>query len=158
MLQTAGPNEDPGMRKLLLAKIARLRKMPDLAKMIEAYEPQPDPIQQRIQMLTMQKLEMEIAELAAQAEERQANAQLHLARAGTEGAKTRNLHSDTDKKNLDFIEQESGVTQERALQQTAEQARSQAKLKIIDRTFDLEDNQADALREYAKALQKFRAA
>lgn len=154
MLQTAGPNEDPGLRKMILAAIMRLRKMPDLAKTIESYEPQPDPMQQQIQMLTLQKLQAEIQELQARAAERMGNSQLHQSRAGMEQAKAANLQSQTDKLNLDFIEQESGVTQERALQQTAEQARSQAALKAVDRQFEIEDRQDDALKAYIKKLEQ----
>ena len=32
------------MQKIILSEIARLRKMPDLAKMIESFEPQPNPL------------------------------------------------------------------------------------------------------------------
>ena len=35
MLQTIGPNMDPGLQSVILGKIARLKKMPDLAKQIE---------------------------------------------------------------------------------------------------------------------------
>ncbi len=44
MLQTLGNNVDFGLTKLLLSDIAKLRKMPDLAKAIKSYDPQPDPI------------------------------------------------------------------------------------------------------------------
>ena len=33
----------PEMSQMILADIAKLRKMPDLAKRIEEYQPQPDP-------------------------------------------------------------------------------------------------------------------
>lgn len=132
MLQTMGNNMDPAMSRMILADIARLRKMPDLAKQIEEYQPQPDPIQQRIQELELAKLEAEVMELQAKAMKLQADAQLADAKIGTEGAKTANLNSDTDQKNLDFVEQESGVKQERDLQKQGEQARAQLQLKVVD--------------------------
>lgn len=132
MLQTMGNNMDPAMSRMILADIARLRKMPDLAKQIEEYQPQPDPIEQRIRELELAKLEAEVMELQAKAMKLQADAQLADAKIGTEGAKTANLNSDTDQKNLDFVEQESGVKQERELQKQGEQARAQLQLKVVD--------------------------
>jgi len=154
MFQTIGPNGDPGMTKMILGDIAKLRKMPDLAKKIESYEPQPDPVQQQIQQLEIQKLQAEIAEINARAMQYQASAQLDVAKAGTEGVKAGNLQSDTDQKNLDFVEQESGVTQERAKELHGEQARSQAQLKILDRQFQREDNKIDLIKEYIKTKNK----
>jgi hypothetical protein len=130
MLQTSAPNSDPAEIRIIRAKIARLRKMPDLAKQIEEYEPQPDP-------LAVAKAEKEVMLLDAQIAKEQALAAKHLAeaeaaggrgfkdetqgalnlsKAETEPAKQRNLHSDSDKKDLDFVEQELGVTQERDLE------------------------------------------
>ena len=51
MLQTNGPNSDPGEVRMIRAEIARLRKMPELAKRIEEYQPEPDPMQVKIQEL-----------------------------------------------------------------------------------------------------------
>lgn len=132
MLQTMGNNMDPAMSRMILADIARLRKMPDLAKQIEEYQPQPDPIQQRMQELELAKLEAEVMELQAKAMKLQADAQLSGAKVGTEGAKATNLQSDSDLKNLDFVEQESGVKQERDLQKQGEQARAQMQMKVMD--------------------------
>lgn len=106
MLQTNGPNGDPGETRMIRAEIARLRKMPELAKRIEEYRPEPDPLQIQLQQLEIKKLEMEIAKLGSEVEENQAEAQL-------DRAKARQAHSESDKTDLDFIEQESGVTQER---------------------------------------------
>jgi hypothetical protein len=151
MFQTIGPNGDPGMTKMILSDIARLRKMPDLAKKIESYEPQPDPLVQEKMQLEIELLKAQIAKENAQAMQLQATAQLNSAKVGTEAAKAGNLQSDTDKKNLDFVEQESGVTQERAKELHGEQARSQAQLKLIDRQFQQEDNRVNLLKEYVKA-------
>lgn len=151
MLQTMGNNMDPEMARMILADIAKLRKMPELAKKIQNYQPQPDPLQQ-------EKLQLEVAILRAQLEREQAetqkvmaDAQLAMAKAGTEQVKAGNIQSDTDLKNLDFVEQESGVKQERAKELHGEQARSQAQLKLLDRQFQREDNQVDLLKEYIKA-------
>jgi len=131
MLQTMGNNMDPAMSRMILADIARLRKMPDLAKSIEEYQPQPDPMQVQLQQLEMAKLQAEIAELQSRAMENQAGAMLDQAKAGTEQVKSGNIQSDTDLKNLNFVEQESGVKQERDLQKLGEQAKANAKLEVV---------------------------
>lgn len=132
MLQTMGNNMDPSMSQMILADIARLRKMPDLAKRIESYQPQPDPIEQQMKELTLQKLQAEVAELQARAQKAQADAQLSVAKITTEGAKANQLQSEADLKDLDFVEQEAGVKQARELEKQGEQARSQAAVKVLE--------------------------
>ena len=155
MLQTGASSADPGEVRMIRAEIARLRKMPDLAKKIESYQPPPpDPIQQQLQQLELAKLEAEVALLQAKVANEQATAQLNEAKIGTEQAKAANLSSDTDIKNLDFVEQESGVKQERAKELHGEQARSQAQLKLLDRQFKTEDNKVDLMKEWIKSRNK----
>jgi len=161
MYQTTAPNGDQGLNKMILSDIARLRKMPDLAEKIENYEPQPDPLQQKMRELEIAKLEAEIMEIQAKAMSYQAGAQLSDAKAGTEGAKAGNIQSDTDKKNLDFVEQESGVTQERNKELHGEQARAQAQLKLLDQSISVgeraKDRQHELVKEYVKAKAKPKA-
>lgn len=154
MLQTMGNNMDPAMSQMILSDIAKLRKMPDLAKKIETYQPQPDPMAQKKMELEIQLLEAQLQNEIAQSQERQANAQLNMAKVGTEQVKAGNIQSDTDLKNLDFVEQESGVKQERAKELHGEQARSQAQLKLLDRQFQREDNKLDLVKEYIKSRNK----
>ena len=153
MLQTAGPTMDGSMSRMILAEIALLRKMPDLAKRIESFQPQPDPVAQQMQQLEMLHLQAKIAKENAMARHYESMPVLTDAKAGTEAAKQRNLDSDTDIKNLDFVEQESGVKQERDLQKVGEQARSQVALKEIDREIQRENKKFDLIKEYAKAKQ-----
>lgn len=61
MLQTMGPDMDPGLSKIILGQIADLKRMPELAEMIRAYEPQPDPLQERLKELQVKELEAKIA-------------------------------------------------------------------------------------------------
>lgn len=125
MLQTMGNNMAPEMSRLILVDIARLRKMPDLAKQIEEYQPQPDPIAQK-------QAELQVALMEAELQEKQSIIQLNMAKIDTEHAKAEHLRSDADLKDLDFIEQESGVKQERDLQKQGAQAAAQARTKILD--------------------------
>ena len=158
MFQTIGPNGDPGLTKMILSDIARLRKMPDLAKRIEAYQPQPDPMQQQKMQLEMALLQAQVEDLQAKAMKSRAEAQLAGVKGITEGVKQQNLQSDTDKKNLDFMEQESGVTQQRNLQLHGEQARSQAMLKQQEHAMRREEMQHDLVKEYIKAKNQKKAA
>lgn len=158
MLQTIGPNGDRAMSQMILADICRLRKMPDLAKRVEEYQPQPDPIQQQIAQLQMMKLQAEIQEIQARAMQYQAMAHLNEAKVGTEGMKAQNLQSDTDQKNLDFVEQESGVTQERQKELHGAQAESQGRLKLLEHHLNMVENEKDRshdlIKEYVKASVK----
>jgi hypothetical protein len=117
MLQTMGPNMDFSMTKMILAEIARLKKMPELAAKIMAFEPKPDPLQQKIQELEIEKLQAEIEQIRAKTQEALANA----------GKKA----SEKDKADLDFVEQESGVQHARALQQTQAQGRANQDLEVL---------------------------
>lgn len=144
MLQTMGNNMDPAMSRMILADIARLRKMPALAKRIEEYAPEPDPMQEQMQQLEMQKLQWEIEKLKSETQENYADAQ-------QKGAKAHNITADTDKKTLDFVEQESGVTQERELQRIGEQARSQGQLKMVDHQLKEDEKRKDLLRSYVES-------
>jgi hypothetical protein len=148
MLQTMGNNMDPGMSQMILADIARLRKMPDLAKRIENYNPQPDPLVQKQRELEVALLEAKLNTERAQAQYYLSNSKLDEAKVGTEFAKQEQMQSETDLKNLDFVEQESGVHQARELQRIGEQARSQVELKKLDHQFKSQEKNKDILKEF----------
>lgn len=148
MLQTLGNNSDPGIVRMILSDIARLRKMPDLAKKIEEYQPQPDPLVQKQRELEVALLEAKLDTERAQAIYYRSNAQLDMAKVNTEQAKQSQLQSETDLKNLDFVEQESGVHQERELQRISQQARSQMEMKAMDHQFKAEEKNKDILKEF----------
>ena len=132
MLQTLGPNEDPKIRTMVLADICRLRKMPDLAQRLESYQPQPDPLAQEKAQLEVELLKAQIANERAKAMSYQASAQLDQAKVGTEQAQAREIHSNSDLKDLDYVEQESGVKQERDLQKQRQQAEANTRMKVTE--------------------------
>lgn len=150
LLQTIGPNGDRGMVNMIIGDIARLRKMPDLAHRVETFQPQPDPLQQQKAMLEIELLKAQIAKENAMASQHQATAVLNSAKAETEGQVAANVKSDTDLKNLDFVEQESGVKQEREKELHGEQARSQMQMKTMEHDFSREERRHDLLKEYIK--------
>jgi len=157
IMQTVGPNGDPEIVKMVLSDIMRLRKMPELAKKIENYQPEPDPMQVKRAELELALLEAQIMTEQAKAQSYMATAQLDGVKQGTEVAKAGHFKSDTDQKNLDFVEQESGVKQERALQQTGEQARSQAQLKLLDMDMADKARSHDLLKAYIAAQAKIKS-
>ncbi len=124
MLQTTGQAFGLEFTKIILAEIAELRKMPQLAKQIKEFSPQPDQHQQLMQQLELQEKQAEIAKIKA-------DTQKILADAALSGYKSDNMQADTDKKNLDFVEQEAGVTQERDLQKQSAQAQANIDLEAF---------------------------
>lgn len=74
VLQTVGPDMDPNLRKIVLGKIADLKRMPDLAEQIRSFEPQPDPFQEEMKKLELEKLKGELELNSARAEEARARA------------------------------------------------------------------------------------
>lgn len=151
MLQTLGPKGDPSMTRMILADIASLRKMPDLAHKINTFQPQPDPIAQQKALLELELLKAQINKENAMAMQHQATAQLNAAKSTTEGEVANNLRSDTDLKNLDFVEQESGVKQERDKELHGAQAQSQMALKTMEHDFGREERAYDLVKEHIKS-------
>lgn len=74
VLQTVGPDMDPGLRQVILAQIADLKRMPDLAQQIRSYQPQPDPIAEEMRKLELDEKKAQIALDQARAEEAKARA------------------------------------------------------------------------------------
>jgi hypothetical protein len=132
MLQTMGNNIDPGMTNLILRDIARLRKMPELAEKIENFQPEPDPIQEKLKELAVVKVEAEIAEIQSKIAENNAEA--------------RKKNAEADASDLDFVEQESGVTQERQKELNKAQAEGNIELE----THKARINQATELAKYVR--------
>lgn len=133
MLQTMGNTLEPQMVFKILAKIAHLRKLPDLAKEFEEWQPpEPDPVQQQLMQLEVLEKQAKIAEIHANTNSKETSAILNQARAITEQARARLMGSEADLRDLDFVEQETGVKQERQKELHGEQARAQMDLKLLD--------------------------
>jgi hypothetical protein len=116
MLQTIGNNMDNGMRTMILSEIARLKRMPELAKKLERYQPQPDPLQEKLKELAVKKVEMEIAELESKVALNQAKAQEAM--------------SNKDLKDLEFVEQETGTGHARDLERQRAQSEGNQNLAV----------------------------
>jgi len=134
MLQTMGNNMDPSMSQIILADIARLRKMPELAKQIKEYKPQPNPMAEQRAQMEMQLLQAQIANESAKAAENAVDVEYKKAKTQTEISKSRNLNSKSDMEDLSFVEQESGVNRQH-----------EENMKGIDQENNIDNKFADAI-------------
>ena len=108
LLQTLGQNLPKEMLNILMVQIAKLDKMPDLAKAIEEYKPTPDPYVEKMKELEMQKLISEIKERDSRAQENIVDMRAKNARAALDEAKVNLINSDRDIKDLDFSRRAGG--------------------------------------------------
>lgn len=109
LLQTLGQGMDTGMRNLLMGQIAKLHKMPDLGKALENYQPQPDPYDEEMKRLEMEKLKAEIMERYSRATENETDVRAKTAKANLDEARARELGSSADLKDLDFTRKADGT-------------------------------------------------
>jgi hypothetical protein len=116
MLQTIGPNMDIGFTILILAEIAELKRMPELAEKIRRYKPEPDPLVQKAKELELKKLELEIEKLQSEADYNKARA--------------KKAEAEADLANLNFVEQEGGTKHARDLEKQQGQAEGNKELEV----------------------------
>ena len=116
LLQTLGPQEDPTIRREIMADIYELNKMPDQAKKLREFKPQVDPVQEQMKQIELQrlmlenkKLEADIADKLARAGENEVDRMLKLSKAKVEEAKARKLGTDADLGDLKFLKDNEGV-------------------------------------------------
>lgn len=141
MMQTLGNTMPFEITQMLLGDIARLRKMPDLSHKIETFKPEPDPVQQELAALELELKKAELQFKQVEIAEMQSRIPVNAAKAAAQQASA-------DKASLDFVEQESGVTQERDLQKQGAQARAQTEMKIVDHQLKSQENERSAIRDY----------
>ena len=105
--------------------------MPHVAHAITNWKPEPDPYDQKMRQLAEEQAILKNELIRAQIQATLTGANLDMSRAELAGAQTGLVQSQVDQNNLDFVEQESGVKQERDLQRIGHQAESQAKLAVL---------------------------
>jgi len=122
LLQTNAANMDPMEARIYRAKIAKLWKQPDLAKAIESYEPTPDPAQQELQALALQKAKLELLEVQKRIEEMDSRILERISRTEENGtdritktaeaelsyAKAEKLRAETDILDMEFLDTATG--------------------------------------------------
>lgn len=117
MLQTVGPNMGLEMTKIILAEIAELKRMPELAQRIRNFQPEVSEHEKRMQELEARKAEKEVEKLDSEILKNKAAAARDMA--------------ERDIKDLDFLEQESGTKHVRDMQQTKAQSRGNQEHEIV---------------------------
>lgn len=149
LLQTVGPSEDPSIRREIMAQIMDLMRMPEQAKKIRDYQPQPDPVQQKMQELQIAKLEAEIEKIRADAAnklassvENEADRNEKLAQAELKRAQARKLMSEADNLDLDFLKKDEMVDEQTANERDQMQYDRKMQEKQFDRLHTLEVMQA----------------
>jgi hypothetical protein len=106
----------PTFSQMILSDIARLRKMPDLAKRIAEFQPQPDPMAQKKAELELALLEAQVVNETAKGEENRIDSELKKAKIASEMSKAKLNKSKADMEDLSFIEKESGADQQKNLE------------------------------------------
>ena len=124
MMQTGQQSMDPEEAKLVRAEIYKLQKMPDLADKILNYQPQPDPVQQEMQQLQLERMRLENIKLQSEIEERnsraienQVDVELKQAKTQNELAKAGKLTSEKDLADQEFIRRDFGVDHQQKMQE-----------------------------------------
>lgn len=138
MLQTTSQSMAPELSNKIMAKIARLRKMPDLAKELEDFVPQPDPLAVEKAQLEVELLRAQIRDLDAKANENAVDVGLKEAKTATEHAKARQMHSSADQTDLNFLEQKSGVAHNREIDKQQQKGQQDMALKRVDQEINRE--------------------
>ena len=116
MLQTIGNNMDMSITLMILAEIAELKRMPELAEKLRRFKPEVTPEQQQMQALQLEEMKLKVEELRSKVELNRAKAAEALA--------------SKDQKNLDYLEQETGTKHARDMQKQGAQARGNQDLQV----------------------------
>jgi hypothetical protein len=138
LMQTNAASMEPGLSKIIYARIAKLWKEPDLAEEVLNYQPEPDQVQEQLQklqlenaMLENQKLKMEIAKSAkmiesedSKIEERESRTAQNMnsetdenkATARLKNAQAKKLEEEADKVALDFVRKYDGIDRQEEIE------------------------------------------
>lgn len=151
LLQTVGPNEDPTVRRELMADIMELMRMPDQAKRLREYQPQADPVQEQMKKLQLENLMLENEHLKSQIKDKQAradeniiDADLKRAKAAYEAARTRKINSDADMSDLKFIKEDEGYAHLERIELEDIRAAKRAEEEAAKHRYNLEQMYAQA--------------
>jgi hypothetical protein len=130
LLQTLGNTVPFELTQKILARIAKLSRQPDLEQDIKTFKPEPDPLQEQLKQLEIQKAQMELEKLAAEIEAIRASSREDLgdeaeklAAARLKDAQTKKLlvetskiKSEKDLTDLKFIKEDEQATHKEKLE------------------------------------------
>jgi hypothetical protein len=116
MLQTLGNTVDIGLVLMILAEIARLKRLPELAERIKNFVPQKDPLAEA-------KLKLEVEELQQKVKKLRAETELAEAKAAE-------ARANAEQKEIDTAEQATGIKHTREMEKQRGQAEGNIDLEI----------------------------
>ena len=116
MIQTIGNTVDQQITMKLLARVADLKRMPELAHELRTFQPQPDPVEEQLKQLAVQKAQLENEEIQSKIDLNRANA--------------KRASSQADNENLDYLEKESGTQHAREMEKQKAQSQGNQNLQI----------------------------
>lgn len=134
LLQTNAASMDPAEARIIRASIAKLWKQPGIAKQIESFQPQPNPQEEELGRLAIEearlkisKLQKEIEEMdsriverVSRSEENEIDRVNKSAEAEFRYAQADKLRAETDKLDLEFVDESSGAKDQRAREERFE--------------------------------------
>lgn len=123
MLQTMAQMLPFDLTKIILAEIAHLQNMPELADTLRKYQPPPDPMQQ----INMQKAQVEIQQMQAQIQISQADAQHKSAQAQKTMAQVAEVQAQTKFLEVQAQQLQSGIQHQNNMELA--QAQSEGNMK-----------------------------
>jgi hypothetical protein len=130
LMQTNAATMDPEIVKMHYVKIAELWKQPDLARKIEEFKPEPDPVQQQIQQIQLENAMLANAKLRKDIDEADSRIHERISRALENEtdienkksqlllreAQTRKLNAEADLNDQKFLRTEDGVDRKEKIQ------------------------------------------
>lgn len=123
MMQTLGNTVPWEITQMFLTEISRMYNLDSVTAMIQQYKPQPNEQEAELHQLEVQEKQAKIAKQEAERRYYDARSEYIQAQIG-------NTQSDTDLKNLEFMEQQEGVKHARQKEIVEAQARAQNEGKI----------------------------
>lgn len=152
LLQTLGPNEDPEIRREIMADIMELMRMPDKAKRMREFQPKVDPVAEKIKEVQLENLMLENDHLRSQITDKNArageniiDAELKKQKTLVEAAKVRKLNGDADMADLNFIKEDSGYAHLEKIELSDIIAAQDAAAQANKHLYNLEQMRAQAL-------------
>lgn len=153
MLQTTGNSLPFDFTQIILADIAKLYKMPDLANKIMTYTPKPDPMQQKLQETQLALLEAQVRNEQAKGAENEIDVSLKQAKAEKEAAMARKIGSESNLLDDEYLTKQMGETidplkvQEMQNKYDIEQAKVLNDMNFKQEKMDRDDRQRELDRE-----------
>lgn len=140
MLQTMGQGLPPEITKMLMVEHLKLTKQPEAAQKLENFQPKPDPTQEKMKQLELQKLMLENAKLKseidrnmARAGEDKIDAELKQNKAAVEAAKARKLDSDADMTDLHFLKENEGIKERQEMEKEYAKMQHQYEMAMLQK-------------------------